>query len=325
MEKTIHTSLIIATLNRPQDLQRCLYSINNLTIPFEEIIIVEQGDFERTQAIQRKFLDLNIKIYFCATRSLAVARNTGIKKASGEFIFFLDDDAEINKDYTKVAVEYFERYPKAMGLTGYINEKNTGRISYILHIKTFFRVIIRIYWLQSFSGIKIARSGAGMYPIMTKKLQQAECLFGCQMVFRKKILDKGFRFNENFIGWSFGEDAMMSYQVYKYCGDGSLLYVPQLKITHFNSQEISIPSISVVRMKIIYRFIFWKQEVYNDSLINLLCYIHSQIGFTIFHLEKSNLDFIKAIFASYLFIHKNFDKILENKIDYNNFILNGQP
>ena len=43
MTQLIQSSLIIPTLNRPEDLRRCLNSINKLTKGFDEILIVEQG------------------------------------------------------------------------------------------------------------------------------------------------------------------------------------------------------------------------------------------------------------------------------------------
>ncbi len=43
------TNLIIATLNRHNNLKCCLNSISKLNQSFDEIIIVEQGDIAKTK------------------------------------------------------------------------------------------------------------------------------------------------------------------------------------------------------------------------------------------------------------------------------------
>ena len=59
----IKTSLIIPTLNRPADLSRCLQSIEQLEKKFDEIIIIEQGDINRTRKIVSKSSILNIRLF----------------------------------------------------------------------------------------------------------------------------------------------------------------------------------------------------------------------------------------------------------------------
>ena len=310
----MQTSLIIPTLNRKDDLTKCLISISKLSQPFDEIIIVEQGDMAKTQVVIDKFRTLNISLYFHPIKSAAQARNIGIEKAHGEFVFFIDDDTKLDKNYVRVALDYFAHHPKVVGIGGSVKIQNNF----------FKRLLLIIFRFTSFNN-KVLRSGQNSPKLFVDKIHNSHWLGGC-CCYRNKVFKQGFRFNKDFIRWSFGEDVMLSYQVYKHYGDGSLMHVPDFKLMHYESDEISINSESISRMKVIYRFIFWKKEVHQSSLFNLLCYLYGQLGFMISELVKTKTlkqkkIAFKEFVQAYKYLLKNYQAIANNKIDYNVFIL----
>jgi glycosyltransferase involved in cell wall biosynthesis len=91
-------SIIIVTLNRKKVLAECLESIRkqNLKIPYE-VIVVFNGD--RVYFDRFKLAYLEYHFYPILQTSTACARNFGLEKAKGEYIFFLDEDCVLPENY----------------------------------------------------------------------------------------------------------------------------------------------------------------------------------------------------------------------------------
>ncbi len=98
-------SLIITTFNRFDALQLMVESIriqpeNNA---WREIIVVDQGQCKKVEALVE---DLESAIYIASEKiGISANRNLGIKKATGDYIAFVDDDAVLGNDYFQKAVE----------------------------------------------------------------------------------------------------------------------------------------------------------------------------------------------------------------------------
>jgi len=88
-------SVIIPTHNRAQLLPRAIRSVLGQTYENLELIIVDDGSTDNTPEIVKRFRAPRI-LYLChkVSRGAPVARNTGIQRAKGEYIAFLDDDDE---------------------------------------------------------------------------------------------------------------------------------------------------------------------------------------------------------------------------------------
>jgi glycosyltransferase involved in cell wall biosynthesis len=313
------TSFIIPTLNRPYDLKRCLKSITELSQKPDEIIIIEQGDIAKTNTIVDKFKELlNINLCFHNVKSGAQARNVGIKKAKGDIIFFIDDDTELEKNYINVAIDYFTKTPKVVAITGSINNTKITISSFIK------RLLTTMLGFNSFKN-KTLRSASNGYGFFLNTKHKAQVLKGGNCAIRSLVFADGFRFNADFIRWSSGEDTMISYQIYKHYGDGSLMYLPEFKLIHYDSDEISLTNESAVRMLIIYRFIFWYKEIYQDSKFNLICYLYGQLGLIFFEIRKAKNKLVTFKYAikSYKYLAKNWRSVANNSIDYNDFIVNS--
>jgi GT2 family glycosyltransferase len=89
-------SVIIVTYNRCDDLRECLASIFRQTYPAGrvEVIVVDDGSTDRTPSLLKQITRRHPRVH-CASQANqgpAAARNLGLKRASGEFIFFFDDD-----------------------------------------------------------------------------------------------------------------------------------------------------------------------------------------------------------------------------------------
>ena len=100
-------SIIIPVYNVEGYLAECLNSVVNQTYRNIEIIIVNDGSTDNSFSIiqQYQLQDERIKIINQENQGLSAARNAGIKKVSGEYIWFVDSDDYIAIDACEKIVE----------------------------------------------------------------------------------------------------------------------------------------------------------------------------------------------------------------------------
>ena len=95
-------SIIIPIYNVEQYLEKCLNSVIHQTYKNLEIICVNDCSPDNSQKIIERYKKLDSRIIICNRTNnggLSTARNTGLKIATGEFIYFLDSDDWIDLDY----------------------------------------------------------------------------------------------------------------------------------------------------------------------------------------------------------------------------------
>jgi glycosyltransferase involved in cell wall biosynthesis len=88
-------SIIIPTYNRPNELSRCLNSIERLHFSRErfEVIVVDDGStIQLQEMIHFTQYHFAIKVFRQSNAGPAAARNLGAQQAIGDFLIFIDDD-----------------------------------------------------------------------------------------------------------------------------------------------------------------------------------------------------------------------------------------
>lgn len=91
-------SIIVPIYNVESYLKKCLDSIKAQSYKDYEVILVNDGTKDNSMEIAKKY---PFKIVNQKNQGLSMARNTGVKEASGEYIIFLDSDDYIEKDLLK--------------------------------------------------------------------------------------------------------------------------------------------------------------------------------------------------------------------------------
>lgn len=93
-------SIIIPVYHVEATLDRCLESVTGQLFDDLEIILVDDGSPDRCPQLCDEWAnkDSRISVVHRANGGLSAARNTGIEKAQGEFITFIDSDDYIAKD-----------------------------------------------------------------------------------------------------------------------------------------------------------------------------------------------------------------------------------
>ena len=117
-------SLIVATLNRVDELERLLTSLDDQTFKDFEVIVVDQNLDDRLIAVFRRHEGLRIR-HFRSDRGLSRARNVALPAAHGEIIAIPDDDCWYPGQLLATVTKWFETHPEFDALfTGTRNENN---------------------------------------------------------------------------------------------------------------------------------------------------------------------------------------------------------
>ena len=121
-------SVIIPTYRRPDFLGKAIESVLNQTFQDFEVIIVDDASNDNTGEVVRGFVDKRIH-YVCheVNRGGAAARNTGILKARGRYIAFLDDDDEWFPEILQLQISLLDQSPPEVGgiYAGYERKMST--------------------------------------------------------------------------------------------------------------------------------------------------------------------------------------------------------
>lgn len=99
-------SIIIPVYNKAPYLDSCISSVINQTYKNLEIIIIDDGSTDNSLEICENYRkkDERIQLISQENQGVSVARNKGIQKASGEWIYFLDADDYLELDAFEILV-----------------------------------------------------------------------------------------------------------------------------------------------------------------------------------------------------------------------------
>ncbi|MDT8878310.1 glycosyltransferase family 2 protein [Halomonas saccharevitans] len=87
-------SIVIPAYNVESYLYEALSSVFSQTVEPSEVIVINDGSTDETLKIAETFYHkhLNYKVYTTRNRGLGLARNYGMEKSSGDYIYFFDSD-----------------------------------------------------------------------------------------------------------------------------------------------------------------------------------------------------------------------------------------
>lgn len=105
-------SIIVPVYNVERFLARCLDSVLRQTYRDFEIICVNDGSTDNSLGILELYQKKDKRLYILnqENQGSSVARNNGLKLASGEFVYFLDSDDAIHPQCMEVVLGIAEKY-----------------------------------------------------------------------------------------------------------------------------------------------------------------------------------------------------------------------
>lgn len=104
-------SIIVPVYNVEKYLRRCIDSILQQRFSDFELILVNDGSADRSGDICEQYarLDSRIKVFHQANRGLSEARNTGLKIAIGQYVYFCDSDDYVEPNLFEMCLPYLEK------------------------------------------------------------------------------------------------------------------------------------------------------------------------------------------------------------------------
>ena len=276
-------SIIIVTYNRPGDLNDCLNSILIQSCPPYEVIIIDNSTNKETKKLAEKkkgeFIKNNILLKYVRNEkenSLTVARNIGVRNATGKIICFLDDDIVLDENYLEEIKKTYNNHPDVLGVHGYIAQEKPAKIRNFLY-KNFF-----LYHLEE-NRCRVLPSTCVVYPLEPKGIISCQWLPGAS-TYRKGIFQE-FSFDENLKKYSDGEDLEFSYQVFKKYPN-SLFITPYARLIHKASPAGRTIGKELISMREVYSlYLFYK--LIPQTIKNKIIYLWSRIGKIILNIISS--------------------------------------
>lgn len=190
-------SIVIPCYNQDAFLDKCIASIHSQSFENWECLLVDDGSTDKTAEISKfwEAKDQRFRYFYKENGGVSTARNLGIEKSLGEFIFFVDSDDFL---YDHFALQHFaDKITEDVDLISanfcFIHENE--KISYpkeseiIQQQETLIKEeILNAYLDQKISGI------------------------GCNKIIRRELLImNNFHFKENM---PYSEDVLLLLQIF---------------------------------------------------------------------------------------------------------------
>lgn len=187
-------SVIIPCFNRTQYLAEAIRSVLGQTIQSLELIVIDDGSYEKESDAIAAICKIDNRIQLTRlpeNNGVSMARNTGLKLITGEYVCFLDDDDRLAPSFFQYVQESFEQQPETdIAICQSIVDPSSSKTQFQYHVlKETLKThpISRIYQKQNPS-------------ILYKYPPQIN-----SMAFRKEVFQH-HRFDESF---NFGEDIYL--------------------------------------------------------------------------------------------------------------------
>lgn len=123
-------SVIVPVYNVEKYVERCILSILRQTYNCLEIILVDDGSTDKSGNICDKYanIDKRIKVIHKTNGGLSQARNWGIRKATGNFLLFVDSDDFLHLQMIECLYKKMKDYNADITLCRHLSFENTAEI-----------------------------------------------------------------------------------------------------------------------------------------------------------------------------------------------------
>jgi len=114
-------SIIIPIFNVENYIADCIESVISQTYQNIEIILIDDGSTDNSGLVCDKYknIDNRVKVYHKKNGGVSSSRNYGLKKATGNYIFFMDSDDLLKKDTIELLYYNIKTYKSDMACCGF--------------------------------------------------------------------------------------------------------------------------------------------------------------------------------------------------------------
>jgi len=252
--------MIIATFNRPEELEGSIRSVLRQTLKPDELIVVDDGNLPGLP-LEKECRDAGIQTAFYKKDEpgLTASRNLGISVSAGEIILFIDDDVVLDPGYVEAILRIFSKDKEnEIGGVGGVETNNPPRLPLTQRLRHLLSVI---FLNSGFTEGRVLPSGFcvdfGSTGIPLKRPKEVEFLPGVSSSYRREVFEKNL-FSTKYKGYGLGEDKDLSYRVAQ---DWKLISSPDVRLHHLESPKMRYDKARMGQESVIAKYRFFKEVV----------------------------------------------------------------
>ena len=215
-------SVIIITRNRPFLLRHCIERVLAQPYAHKEIIVVDSSSDDESEQVVAEYPEV-LRVSLRGQRNnMPQARNAGVKNSSGAIVAFIDDDAMVQAGWLESLIDVYR--DETAGAAG-------GRVigmpePYCNQVEGPPRLFVLP------SGRVIAKD-AGLVSV---NLVEVDHLIGCNMSFRRKVLEQVGGFDPTYTLTNLREETDLCVRVKK--AGWRIVFVPSIAVVHFSPRSL---------------------------------------------------------------------------------------
>ena len=223
-------SVVVATLDRPDDMKRFLDSLGRQTRLPDELIVVDAGAQHPVEELLEQRLGATGVpiVYIGSEPGLCVQRNRALEVVSSRVVLFFDDDVILEPTYIEEVLKCFRRSatPPVGGVQGTLVAPPTLPLwkEWLYHFFCFS------HEARTAKTVLYA-NGDVRHCSQPEDVIEVPALQGCRMAFLSEVFENE-RFTQYLPGYCRGEDVDFSYRVSR---SWTLLQSPAARLEHRRS------------------------------------------------------------------------------------------
>jgi GT2 family glycosyltransferase len=269
-------TVIIPTLDRPDDLRSTVVTLLHQTLLPDQLIILDQSPrLDSQKSIENLFASSPSRVretvklsYVRDTRiaSAAVARNKAMDLAEGVIWLFLDDDVELESEFIQAIAETYQRNPYVIGVSGVVTNYPSPPWRFRLWNAVFALGVFHderqsVYWranqLRDSAPIPVSKFGGGLMSFCSSAIRE-------------------LRFDPRLRGASEGEDV-------EFCSrlkPGSRLVInPKARLAHKQTPVTRSQQHWIKREAKAATYLYLK--CWRKGMVNRLCFLWFTFGYAL--------------------------------------------
>ena len=257
MSKHPKVTILIPNYNGKKWLMQLLPTVEKVTYPNKEILIVNNGSIDDSGEFLRKNYPSLRVIEIKKNRGYAGANNLGVDEASGEYVLFLNNDTQVTSNFLEPLVNKIKSDKTIGAVQPQIrNMINKNAIDSIGSFFTFTGFLYHYGYFQNTFEKKY-----------NKELSVYSVKGACYLMKKKDYIDLG-RIDESFV--TYVEESDLCHRLL--LSGKKIIYVPQSAIYHYGGGDMSIMTKSevVIFRSFRNRFVSYIKNLSGKKLILVL-------------------------------------------------------
>jgi GT2 family glycosyltransferase len=124
-------TVIIKALNEEKNIARAIESSLEAVAPYQgEVILADSASSDRTVEIAKQYPVTIVVLENPAERCCGVGPQLGFQHSHGEYVYILDGDMVLNKEFIEEAISLLDQDPTLAGVGGFVDEMNVSNLEF---------------------------------------------------------------------------------------------------------------------------------------------------------------------------------------------------